>query len=208
MSGNDEGTLMRAFLNQWFTDEYQQWLTEYLDTKETSMSTNYRPQEPPAGYTHTANPGFFLPPFVPRIELDRNDPFERVLIDIVDTNRRKRKDYAADGDPFSNFTLTSELLGLDGFDAVESALFNVCQKLARLKALRINGRMDNPENESVADTYLDLAVYAVITYAIYRQALHTAAQADEQTPDLLGFHDDSYREDGPHWGGRTDGPHH
>ena len=211
MSGNDEGTLMRAFLNQWFTDEYRQWLAEYLDTKETSMSTNYRPQEPPAGYTHTANPGFFAPaiPVPPdSVLLNKFDPFERVLIDIVETNRRKRKDYAADGDPFSNFTLTSELLGLDGFDAVESALFNVCQKLARLKALRMNGRMDNPENESVLDSYLDLAVYAVITYAIYRQATRTEAQADEQTPDLLGFHDDSYREDGPHWGGRTDGPHH
>ena len=208
MSGNEEDALMRAFLDQWFTDEYQQWLTEYLDTKETTpMNKNYPPQEPVAGYTHTANPGFFAPaiPVPPdSVLLNKFDPFERVLIDIVETNRRKRKDYAADGDPFSNFTLTSELLGLDGFDAVESALFNVCQKLARLKALRMNGRMDNPENESVADTYLDLAVYAVITYAIYRQAIHTAAQDNIgfQTTDLMGFRD------GPRQDGHTDGPHH
>lgn len=205
MSGGDESVLMRAFLDQWSTDEYRQWLSEYLNKKglNSDMIDNHY-SDSPAPWQ--APSGFARP--ITRIELDPKDPFECVLIDIVDTNRRKRKDYAADGDPFSNFTLTSELLGLDGFDAVESALFNVCQKLARLKALRMNGRMDNPENESVADTYLDLAVYAVITYAIYRQAIHTAAQTDEQTPDLLGLRADSYREDGPHWGGRTDGPHH
>lgn len=173
MNGNDEGMLMRAFLDQWLTDEYQQWLAEYLDAKETApMNSNYRPQDPPPGCTYSANPGFFPPAIqVPpdSVLLNKFDPFERVLIDIVDTNRRKRKDYATDGDPFSNFTLTSELMGVDGFDAVESALFNVCQKLARLRALRMNGRMDNPENESVLDSYLDLAVYSVITYALARQ---------------------------------------
>lgn len=105
----------------------------------------------------------------PNVVLDPDDPFDRALIPIVLTNRAKRRDYANDGDPFSNFRTTSALLGMDGFGPAESALFNVCQKIARLKALRANGRMDDPTNESVMDTYLDLAVYAIITYAIVHE---------------------------------------
>lgn len=103
------------------------------------------------------------------ITLDPNDPFDAALIPLVDTNRRKRQDYARDGDPLSSFRVTSEMMGIDGFGPKESALFNVTQKLARLKSLRENGRMDDPANESVLDTYLDLSVYAVLLYALALQ---------------------------------------
>jgi hypothetical protein len=53
---------------------------------------------------------------------------------------------------------------------VEAGLFNVTQKLARLKSLRQNGRMGDPKNEAVLDTYLDLAVYGVLVYAMAREA--------------------------------------
>lgn len=103
-----------------------------------------------------------------RVTLDPNDPFDAALIPIVETNRKKRADYARDGDPFDNFVTSSDLLGLQGFGPVESALFNMTQKLARLKSLRRNGRMDDPQNEAVSDTYLDLAVYGVLTFALAR----------------------------------------
>jgi hypothetical protein len=61
------------------------------------------------------------------------------------------------------------LLGLTGFSPTEAAHFNSTQKLRRLKSLRENGRMDYPQNEAVSDTYLDLAVYGVLAYAIYMQ---------------------------------------
>lgn len=104
------------------------------------------------------------------ITLDENDPFESVLVDIIRMNRRKRADYAADADIFSNFRDTASMLGLSGFSERESALFNILQKIARLKSLRANGRMDNPNNESVVDTVLDLAVYSVIYLALTREA--------------------------------------
>lgn len=107
----------------------------------------------------------------PAVTLNPNDPFEKQLISIVETNRRKRMDYALDGDPFSNFRMTSELLGIPGFGATEAALFNVIQKLIRLHSLRKNGRIHDTANESVADTYLDAAVYAVITFAIEMERL-------------------------------------
>jgi len=106
-----------------------------------------------------------------QVTLDPADPFDSALIPIVEMHRRKRADYAKDGTPFDNFETSSSLMGLDGFGPAESALFNVTQKLARLKSLRQNGRMHDPQNEAVLDTYLDLAVYGILAYAIYRSRL-------------------------------------
>lgn len=104
-----------------------------------------------------------------KIALDPNDPFESVLIDIVAMNRKKRADYANDSDIFSNFRDTASMLGMPGFSERESALFLILVKIARIKSLRANGRMDNPSNESVADTVLDLAVYSVIYLALSKE---------------------------------------
>lgn len=115
------------------------------------------------------------------IELDPNDPFEYVLRKMVLTNRKKREDYAKDGNPFSNFEDTAcfTVSGLPEW----SALFNVAQKLSRLKSLCSNGRLNDPRNESVADTYLDLAVYAVIALAIYTQRTDPIYQTEGTRDD-------------------------
>src|SRR6266566_8491392 len=97
------------------------------------------------------------------IVLDPGDSFDAALIPIVLTNTAKRRDYSHDGaDVFTNFRETAEAMAIDGFDAVASADFNICQKQARLRALRLNGRLDDPTNESVLDTYLDRACYSII----------------------------------------------
>ena len=98
--------------------------------------------------------------------LDSGDPFEAACIEMVKMNRAKRKDYALDGDPFSNFHMTSSMMGLDGFGPLESVQFNLFQKMARLHSLRKNGRMEATANEAVDDTYLDIAVYATILLAM------------------------------------------
>lgn len=98
------------------------------------------------------------------IYLDPNDPFEKVLIPIIKTNRKKRGDYAVDGSPFTNFESTSVFANFE--NRWLSALFNCQQKLARIQALRANGRLDDPNNEAVLDTLLDNAVYGVIALAI------------------------------------------
>lgn len=104
-----------------------------------------------------------------KILLDPSDPFDKVIIDIVSMNRKKRQDYAADGDPFSNFRDSSSNLGLDGFGPAEAAYQLLLTKVARLRSLRANGRMANTANESVMDTYLDLAVYSIIVLALVRE---------------------------------------
>jgi hypothetical protein len=92
--------------------------------------------------------------------LDPEDPFERVLIEMVELSRKKSHDYAADNDRFSNFRESADHLGLR---AVDSADLLIATKQARLKQLRQKG---DPANESLRDTYLDRACYSVITLAL------------------------------------------
>lgn len=109
------------------------------------------------------------------IELDANDPFEAALIPIVETNRKKRKDYALDGDIFSNFSDTSNFAGFE--TRWMSALFNCSQKLSRITSLRANGRLHEPSNEAVLDTLLDLSCYAIIALAIAQQDLEAKIES-------------------------------
>lgn len=111
--------------------------------------------------------------------LDPTDPFEQVLISMVQTNRKKRADYAIDGSPWSNFEFTASVLDIQPEDA---AIHNVAQKLARLQSLRANGRTKQTANEAVADTYLDLAVYAVIALAIKTHPTGKVEQESEPAP--------------------------
>lgn len=99
--------------------------------------------------------------------LDWNDPFDRAIIPIVEVSHRKRADYATDGKPFDNFRITAEWAGFEA-DWI-SALFNVSQKMARIQALRANGRADDPANEAMYDTVLDLATYGILALAMYEQ---------------------------------------
>lgn len=117
--------------------------------------------------------------------LDPADPFDKVLIEIRNMNRKKRADYAADSDIFSNFRDTASMLGLPGFTERESALFLILVKVARLKSLRANGRMDNPANESVVDTVLDLAVYAIIYLALMREYENYSHEHRLKAHDLM-----------------------
>lgn len=110
------------------------------------------------------------------VELNRNDPFDAAVWDIVQMNRKKRRDYARDGEWDTNFVQTADHFGMDIWEAAE---FNLVQKVARLRSLRANGRMENPENESVEDTYLDAAVYALIMYALYRNYAAPAVEVSE-----------------------------
>jgi len=87
---------------------------------------------------------------------------QRALNEIAELQERKGADYALDTDPWSNFRGTADHFDLRHYEA---AIFNVIQKLQRLKSLRSNGR--DPQNEAVRDTYKDLAVYGVLAFAMF-----------------------------------------
>lgn len=94
------------------------------------------------------------------ITLNADDPIENALIEVVRMNRRKRADYAVDGDPFSNFRAAAHGAGVSVEQGIE---YMIATKQARLVALRSNGRA--PQNESVYDTVVDRAVYGIIALA-------------------------------------------
>jgi hypothetical protein len=97
--------------------------------------------------------------------LNPNDVFEAGVIELVKMKRRKGEDYDRDGDIFTNFWDTATSLEIQGFGVAESILFNITQKLSRLRSLRRNGRLEDTSNETAKDTYMDLAVYALILWA-------------------------------------------
>lgn len=101
----------------------------------------------------------------PAVVLDPGFALERAMIEMVEVSRRKRADYATDGDEFSNFRGPAHFAGFE--HPAMAGLFNVAQKLERIRALRANGRMDDVANEAVADTFLDIAVYAVLAHAMW-----------------------------------------
>jgi len=90
--------------------------------------------------------------------LDPEDPFDKLVIPLVELNKRKRADYAVPEDLFSNFRRNASMLDLDGYTPLEDCLAMVTRKLGRIFNLR--GR--DPNNETVLDSYDDLIVYAIL----------------------------------------------
>lgn len=87
------------------------------------------------------------------------DPWHKVIDGIIQLHNRKKEDYANE-DQFSNFKESAEYAGV----TIEQAI-NVLigTKIARLRNLRESGKV--PNNESIADTEIDLANYIIILHA-------------------------------------------
>lgn len=90
--------------------------------------------------------------------LDPNDEFESVVMDLVVLNRKKRADYTRDGDILENFQRNVDVMRLPGFTVIEDILSMVTRKIGRITSLR--GR--KVSNESIRDSWEDLAVYSIL----------------------------------------------
>ena len=100
------------------------------------------------------------------ITLNPDDPFEKVVIEMVKTNRLKRADYAGDDHPWQNFYDSAYQLGLSGGHSVETL---IATKQARLRVLlpRFWKKIGKPKNEGIRDSLLDRAVYSTIAVSIF-----------------------------------------
>lgn len=100
--------------------------------------------------------------------LDASEPFEAILIEMLKTNRKKRKDYAGDGHFLSNFYDSAKQLRNTAGHSVETL---IATKQARLSVLLPNywsETNDNqPANEPIFDSLLDRAVYSVLAMCIW-----------------------------------------
>lgn len=82
----------------------------------------------------------------------------------------KQADYGKDDDPFANVRSTEEW----DIPAWVGAMVRLNDKVARLKSLRANGSL---KNEAVVDSFMDIAVYALIARVLYEETLKEAIDA-------------------------------
>lgn len=84
------------------------------------------------------------------------DPRFYVLLDeIADLHSRKNHDYAKAAEPLSNFTRARAL----GVEPWRGVLVRMSDKWSRIEQLSTG---KTPKNESLRDSLIDLAVYALI----------------------------------------------
>ena len=91
-----------------------------------------------------------------------NPKFDRLIEKIRSIHDKKNADYATAQNPYSNFEETAEFAGIT-VDKVFAVLIGI--KEARLKELTSSGKI--PNNESIQDTRIDAAVYAVLRASYY-----------------------------------------
>lgn len=100
---------------------------------------------------------------------NEGDPnFFQVLDEMRAMHIKKGADYGTSKDPYANVRASEEF----GVPAWKSAVMRANEKVTRIKAFCANGSL---ENESLDDSLIDLASYAIIALCLRRESL----QADE-----------------------------
>jgi hypothetical protein len=94
----------------------------------------------------------------------RNPKFHAFLAEMAQIHDKKSHDYAKDSNFYSNFEEAAATAGIS-VDAVFMTLIGV--KLARLRELMASGKI--PNEESLYDTRLDLAVYTALWASYHRK---------------------------------------
>lgn len=90
--------------------------------------------------------------------------FNLILKRINDTHNKKEADYGTDEDPFANITAAREF----GIQPWVGAVLRLNDKIARIKAFVKKG---NLQNENLADSLLDICVYAAIALVKYEESI-------------------------------------
>lgn len=93
----------------------------------------------------------------PTVEL-----FLGVLDEVRDLHLKKSRDYGSDGDPYANVRATEGW----GVPAWAGAMLRANDKIVRLQSYVRNGQL---ANEGVEDSLIDIAVYASIALALWRE---------------------------------------
>lgn len=91
-----------------------------------------------------------------------SDRFHELLRDAGDMHDAKQADYGSDSDPFANVRAASEW-GMPGW---VGAMVRVNDKVRRLQAFARKGTL---ANESAQDSFMDIAVYALIAHVLYSE---------------------------------------
>lgn len=94
----------------------------------------------------------------------KGDPrFHALLKDIGALHDQKQQDYGRGDDPFANVRASLEW----GIEPWVGALVRATDKVKRLQKAARGG---NLVNESIEDSMMDLAVYALISLVLFRES--------------------------------------
>ena len=88
--------------------------------------------------------------------------FYELLKEAGDLHRRKQADYGRGDDPFANVRASTSW----GVPAWVGAMIRLNDKVARLQTLAQGGKL---RNEGALDSFMDIAVYALIAHVLYEQ---------------------------------------
>lgn len=86
--------------------------------------------------------------------------FHKILDEIGQLHDKKRADYGRPTDPFANIRASSDF----GVKPWIGAMIRLNDKVQRVKSLILNGKL---ENESIEDSFRDIACYAIIALCLY-----------------------------------------
>jgi len=106
------------------------------------------------------------------ITLRKGDSFEALLIEVVETHRKKAADYNPEATNTkgllpTNFDEVAREVPLADYTPVMDAYTMTMRKLKRVGHLLTPGF--EPVNEALDDSMLDAAVYAVLMLELYRR---------------------------------------
>ena len=102
--------------------------------------------------------------------------FAQVLEEMADLHDKKNQDYGSDEDPFANVRASEEF----GIPAWLGSVIRANDKMTRLKSY---ARKRELANETVEDSLLDLANYAVIALVLHRQSEKAHGRAETDSMD-------------------------
>ena len=85
---------------------------------------------------------------------------------IKEIHEKKNQDYAAKGKDYENFERAAELISWFKNDHDKTYVNHIGTKLARLATL-LNSE-NEPNNESIDDSFLDLCTYCILWSANYQ----------------------------------------
>ena len=96
----------------------------------------------------------------------KNPKFDALLDRMRDIHDRKNADYASGDNPYSNFEEAARSAGVS-VDTVFAVLIGI--KQARIKELTTKDK--TPNNESLQDSRLDMAVYAALRASYFEETV-------------------------------------
>ena len=93
--------------------------------------------------------------------------FEQVVQEVLELHRKKSADYGRTHDPFANIRASEEF----GVPAHVGCAIRMNDKMRRIQAAANGSTL---QNESLKDSFLDLAVYAIIGLVLLEEGEQNA----------------------------------